>query len=215
MVPTRRQTMLTAVGSVAVLPGCSFLSGEEPASFAAQPATVASETHSEAGYEERGVSQQVETREFSAGDESRSVEVTNHLARYERRVDLDPIGSERAAAFTVLASPEVEVLGETFNPLEDLSEREILDRFDSEYENLSVGDMVDSQTVSALGTQTTVEKYEGTADLAGTTVDVFVHVTKLRHESDFVVVVALYPQRLSGEESNVLSMVSGLRHTGQ
>jgi len=148
-----------------------------------------------------------------AGGESRSVEVTNQLSRYERRVDLGPLGSQRAAAFTVLASPEVEVLGEAFNPIADLSEREILDRFDSEYEGLSVGDMVDSRAVEVLGRETTVEKYEGTAELAGTPVDVFVHVTKLQDEGDFIVVVAVYPRQLPGEESNVFTLLSGLRHT--
>ncbi|PSQ41098.1 hypothetical protein BRD10_00970 [Halobacteriales archaeon SW_12_71_31] len=214
MVLTRRRALVAAVGGLAALPGCGFITGEEPARFAAEPATVSQGARSETDYEERSVSERVVTREFSAGGESRSVEVTNQLARYERRLDLGPLGSQRAAAFPVLASPEVEVLGEVFNPIADLSEREILDRFDSEYENLSVGEMVGSRTVTVLDTETEVEKYEGTADLAGSVVDVFVHVTKVQHEGDFVVVVAVYPQRFPDEESAVFTLLSGLQHTG-
>ncbi|PSQ56906.1 hypothetical protein BRD18_08245 [Halobacteriales archaeon SW_7_71_33] len=211
---TRRRALVAAVGGLAVLPGCGFITGDEPARFAAEPATVSDTARSDANYEERSVSEEVRTREFSAGGESRSVEVTNQLARYERRVDLGPLGSVRAAVFTALTSPAVEVLGETFNPLADLSEREIIDRFDSEYESVSVDDRVGRRDAQVLGQATTVEKYDGTAEIAGGTVDVYVHVTKLRHMDDFVVVVAVYPQRLSDEESNVFRLLSGLQHTG-
>jgi len=55
---------------------------------------------------------------------------------------------------------------------------------------------------------------ERLSTLAGSAVDVFVHVTKVQHEGDFVVVVAVYPQRFPDEESAVFTLLSGLQHTG-
>ncbi len=208
----QRTVAAAVVAAMVLTAGCSVLTGDEPVRFESSPATVSDAATSETGYEETAVSEEVRSRTFSAGGRERAVEVTNHRAQYERQLDLGPLGTQRAGVFAVLSSPAVEVLGETFNPLADLSEEEILDRFDSQYDDLTVGDRVGNRTTTVLGQQTTVEKFDGTAALAGTEVDVFVHVTKVRHGDDFVVVVAVYPQRLPGEEENVFAMLDGLEH---
>lgn len=202
-----------ALAVLVVTAGCGFITGEESLSFSASPATVSDDARSTTGYEEVNVSERTVTREFSAAGQTREVEVTNQLAQYERTVDLGPLGSKRAAVFVALASPEVEVLGETFNPLADLSEREILQRFETQYEGLSVGSQVDNRTMTVLGQRTGVKKFEGTAQLSGTEVDVYLHVTKVKHAGDYVVAVAIYPQQLSGEEDDVVQLLEGLEHS--
>lgn len=208
------QLAAVALAAAMVLAGCGFVTGDEALEFDASPATVSEDALSDTGYEQASLDRQVVTRNFSAAGQERTVQVTNQLARYERAVDLGPLGSQRGAVFVALASPEVSVAGQTFNPIGDMSEREILAQFESEYEGITVGDRVDNRTVSVLGESTAVERFEGTARLAGQDVDVYIEATRVQHEGDFVVAVGIYPQRLDGERENVRTLLRGLEHEG-
>ncbi|WP_135363109.1 DUF6517 family protein [Halosimplex halophilum] len=211
-----RQTLPTlAVLVLTVTAGCGFITGQSALAFSASPATASDAALSETGYEERAVTNATVTRNFSAAGQTRQVEVTNRQARYERAVDLGPLGSQRAAVFVTFASPEVEVATRTFNPISDMSTREVLRQFESQYEGLSVGDHVENRSVRALGSQRTLEQFEGTATLSGSEVDVYVHAAKFRHEGDYVVAVGIYPQRLDGEAENVVTLTEGLEHDGE
>ncbi len=208
--------MALAVVLATVTAGCGFLTGSEALSFSASPATASDDAQSETGYEEQAVESSTMTRNFSAAGQTRQVEVTNQQARYERAVDLGPLGSQRAAVFVTFASPEVNVVGQTFNPISDMSTREVLRQFESQYEGLTVGDRVENRSVRALGSQRTLQKFEGTATLAGSEVDVYVHATKFQHGEDYLVAVGIYPQQIDGEEENVVALVEGMEHdTGE
>lgn len=209
-----QRTSLAAVAlSVVVLTaGCGFLLGTESLSFSASPATVGDSTLSETGYEETNVTEQTAARDFTVADQTRTVEVTNHLAQYERQVELGELGSQRAAVFTVFATPEVEVAGQTFNPIQGLSEEEIIQQFQSNYEGVSVAERTGNESVTTLGTETSVEQFAGTATLGGAEVDVTIEITKVEHGSDFIVALAVYPERVDGEHDNVVTMVEGLDH---
>jgi hypothetical protein len=210
----RASIALLMVAVVATTAGCGFLTGEESLNFEATEAPVSNETLSDTGYEKASERSQTISRDFTVADQTRTVNVTNHLHQYDREVDLGPVGSQRAAVFATIATPEVDVAGQTFNPIDDLSNRELLSRFESEYDGLSVGQQVDNRTHTVLGTETGVEKYEGTADLDSTSVDVYIHVTTVKHESDFVVALGIYPQELDGEEERVFTMLDGIQHEG-
>lgn len=195
--------------------GCGFITGSESLTFSASPATVDEDVRSDAGYEEVNVTGQTVERNFSVADQSRTVEVTNQLAQYERNVDLGPLGSQRAAVFVAFASPEVSVLNQNFNPIREMDSRELLERFESSYEGVEVGDRAGEQNVTLLGTETTLEKYEGSAQLDGQDVPVYVHITDVvEHEGDYVVALAIYPQELSGEEEAVVDLTEGVEHDG-
>jgi len=210
----RQYAGVIAVACLTVLAGCGFLAGSEALAFSASPALPSDEALAETGYEQETVDRQVVTRNFSAAGQTRTVEVTNRLAQYERGVDLGPLGSQRAAVFVTFTSPEVSVGGRTFNPISEMSEREILQQFESQYSGLSVGEEVGSQDVSTLGQSTELRRYEGSAGLAGSEVDVYVHATKFQHEGDYIVAVGIYPQRLDGESGNVATLLERLEHSG-
>jgi len=195
-----------------VMAGCGFITGQEALSFSAEPAAVTESAQSNTGYEEQAQESSVVTRNFSAAGQTRQVEVTNQRARYERTVDLGPAGSQQAAVFVTFASPEVEVATQTFNPISDMSTREVLQRSESQYEGLSVGDRVENRSVRALGESRTLEKFEGTATIADSEMDVYVHAAKFKHGDDYIVTMAIYPQRLDGEAEKVVALMEGLNH---
>jgi hypothetical protein len=193
--------------------GCGFLLGTDALEFAASPVSVSDQAVSETGYQETALTARNVTQNVTVADQRRTVRIVNHLGQYERSVQLPGLeGSEPAAALLALSSPEVNVAGQTLNPIEGLEERELLSRFSSSYEGLSVGQQVDNRSVQVLGADRSVSKYEGTATLAGAELDVYVHVTEFKHGDDFVAVVAIYPQSLRDEEETVRTLLTNLEH---
>jgi len=210
----RKLTLLLTVAVIATTAGCGFITGDEALTFSADPATVDEDALSESGYEEVSTDRQTIVRNFTVAGQTRSVNVTNHLAQYDRGVELPGIGQQRAGLFVTFASPQVEIATRTFNPIADLSNRQLLAQFSSQYEGLTVGEQVDNRTTMVLGQDAAIEKYEGSAQLSGTSVDVSIHVTTVRHEGDIIVALGIYPQALSGEEERVFTLLDGIEHEG-
>jgi len=89
---SRRQA-LTATGlGIAALSGCTdlteFAAGDGPLSETAQPARINEQTLSETGYSLAGRDTLEIDQEVDVGGETRRVKITNHIATYERPVDL-------------------------------------------------------------------------------------------------------------------------------
>lgn len=214
---TRRGLMAgMAAAGLAATSGCiGFLVGDEPATFAASKATASESGLAETGYEEESVEEMPMTKQFEAGGQTREVKVTNWAAQYHRAVDLGPIGEQEAAVFAVFSTPQVSVLGQTFNPVGRLSNAELVARMQSQYSQLNDVEEVDSRTVTMLGEETELTKFSATTRMGGADVNVFVHVTKVKHEDDHVIAVGVYPKHLDGEEENVLALVKSVEHAAE
>lgn len=208
----RRTAVAVALAALLATSGCLGVLGGDDLSFSASQATVSEDALQETGYEEVRVNESVITREFSVAGQSRNVTVTNWVAMYERTVDVPVLGERRAAVFGAFASPEVSVLGQSFNPIADYSERELANLAQQQYSGLSIGQTASTRNVTVLNETTEVTKFEGSAEIGGQSVDVFVHVTKVKHDGDHVVAVAIYPQNLNGEQERVDALLTGLEH---
>ena len=197
--------------------GClGVLLGDGALAFDADPVEVADDARSEAGYETVAVESSTVNRSFAVAGETREVSVTNHVASYRRPVDLEPLGSEPFARVSVLATPAVEVGGRTFNPVGELSDRELALRLQSQYDSFENVSFAGNRTVEILGKGRSVSRFEATTTVAGTSLDVDLHVTKFRHGEDFVVAIGVHPARLDGEAARVGTMFGGIEHrTGE
>ncbi len=189
-----------------------MLSG--PVTFSAKKATVGEQTLSETHYQEQSVNQSVITRNVSAAGQSKTVTVTNWIAQYDRAIDLGPLGSQRAAVFSVVATPQVDVLGKSFNPIGDYSRERIVMMLQSRYQSIDDVQHVGNYSTTMLGQNTTVGKFSAQAELVGgQSVDVYVHVTRVQVGDDYVLAVAVYPQRIDDTESqHVRTLIHGVEH---
>ncbi len=208
----RRTAVAVAFAALIATSGCLGILGGDGVEVSASQATVSEDALQETGYEEVSVEESEVTREFSAAGQSRNVTVTNWVAMYERTVDVPVIGEQRAAVFGAFASPEVSVLGQSFNPIDDYSERDLAELAQQQYDGLSVGQTASTREMTVLNESTEVTKFEGTAEISGQSVDVYIHVTKVKHDGDHVVAVAIYPQDLDGEQERVDALLTGLEH---
>ncbi|MEM4780376.1 MAG: DUF6517 family protein [Halalkalicoccus sp.] len=198
---------LAAVGSAGCL---DRLTGSEPTRFVAPPAPVAEETLSGSGYELDSAERSEETRTFEVAGQRHDVEVVNHALEYHRLIDMGPLGEARGAVFGTFCTPAVEVLGRTFNPIEDMSNRELADEVQSQYEELSVGAEIDRRTATLLDEPVELSKFEGEATFMGVGIDLFVHVALAEGDEEFVAVLGVYPRLLSGEETTIVELVEGV-----
>ena len=216
----RRRTVLRAAGGALALGGLAgtsgclgVITGAEPIELSASVATVPEAALSSTGFEEYRVRPLETRRAFSAAGETREVVVVNRLAEYDDAVEV--FGQRlRAAVFAALATPAVEVAGETFNPVGDLSTRELAERLLTRYEGVGNLQSAGSETVRVLGTDTTAGLFTAEATVAGgVTTDVTLHVSEaVRAGADFVVAVGSYPSVLTGREDDVRTLMGSLVH---
>ncbi|WP_435184936.1 DUF6517 family protein [Halobellus sp. EA9] len=213
MAPNRRALVAVALAVLLATSGCiGFLTGDEALSFTAEPAAVADSAAQEAGYESNGTRSIEVNRTFEVAGQERRVVATSQLTGYTKSMELGPLGETEVGIFTVVSTPAVEVAGQTLNPIAQFSNRRLIQFVQQQYEGLSDVQQVSSQNITVQGTETTVTKFSGTTTLQGREVDVYVHVTKYRDGDDFILALGVYPQRLSGEEENVLSMMRAIEH---
>ncbi len=204
-----------ALGSTA---GCLDLFDDLTA-FAASPAIVDPEQADAAGYEYQGTEETVETEQVPGTDET--VEVTNYISEYTRTIeiplDIIEVDGVDTGVFGIITTPQVTVAGEEYNPVGDMSNAEIAETIQDQYEELELGDSVDERTTDGLGETITVETFEAQATFQGQDgVDIFVDVAQLDHGDDHLVIVAIYPDveslPITDEEARVDTMIGGLVH---
>jgi hypothetical protein len=208
----KRTLMALALATTLATAGClGFLSGTT--AVEADPAVVTESVASDASYEKASTRDLSVNRTFSAADQERTVKVTNWAVEYHKTVGIGPLADQKAAVFATFTSPEVSILGQSFNPLSRLSTKDFAQRMQGQYQGLSVGDEVNSTTVPVAGEETNVSQFEGTATFNGQDVDVYVVVSEpVKHEGDYVVTMAVYPQAMDGEYETVLRMMRNLDH---
>lgn len=211
---TRRRVLAASAAATATLTGClGFVAGDEPAAFAAEWAVVSEDALEETGYEESDRRTEVETRTFGTDGASREVEVTSRIAEYDRAIEI--LGRRvQAAVFLVYATPRVEVLGQSFNPVADMDDRELVERGQRRYEALENVERRETYDATLLDEGTTVGVYDADARIAGTdfAVDVTLHATDpVESEGDFVVAAAGYPDVVDDADA-VATHLDGVDH---
>lgn len=208
----RREAAGVFVALLVLLGGCTgALSG--PVTFSASEATVDDAALEETGYEHNRTEELTVTRTFSAAGQSKEVEVTNYVSEYHKTVGIQGVAEKRAAVFATFASPQVEVLGQSFNPLAKYDNRQLAERFTDQLDSVDDLRKVDSQNRTMLGEHTEVTKFEATVTTSfGFEFDAYVHVTKVEHGGDHVVALAVYPQRLGDQSESVDRLLEGVEH---
>lgn len=219
--PTRRSVLTaSATAGIVATAGClDFILGDDDLSFSATQASVSESALAEAGYQERRVREESLEREFEAGGSSRTVSITNWYAEYDRTVDLSILGGEqRASTFTAITTPKAKVLGQTFNPVDDMSTAELVQTVQDRYEGFGNLEEQGSQSATLLDKSTTVTRFTGTAEHAasGTEIDVELQVAEaVGSNDDYALAYGAYPQRIAdSERENYFTLLGGVQHDG-
>ena len=223
----RRSFLALGVSAlVAGTAGCTnrvpFL-GDDSMEFGAEPASVPQSVLDETGYDEHEIAEVGIEKSFDAGGQTQDVVVTNWQAEYDKAIDLEDVGFPvderlRAAVFTALTTPQVNVHGRTVNPVNDMTSEELAEMVQDRYDGVDDLERVGEDTTTIAGESTTVGEFEGKGDLvgAGISIDLTLHIAEaVESGDDFIVGVGGYPTEFRGEERpNILFILESIEHNG-
>jgi len=203
-----------SVGSLTLLSGCAdFVTGSEPLTFEASPATVPSNTLADTGYEVNREESQTLREEFAVAGQTREVEATNQLAIYHKRFDIPGMGETETGVFAVVTTPAVEIAGQEFNPVAELGDEELIEMFTEQYDEMSSPEQIGTETYSVLGGSITASIFTAEAVMHGQSFDIRGHIAMIRNGDDFIIVVAMYPELVrEQEESAVQQLFESIEH---
>ena len=198
---TRRAVGTLTVAGIAGLAGCSGST-----SFSAEYAVTDT---GETGDEQTDQREPTMTRTFAGQD----VEITNTVTEYRKEIDLGMFGSSDIGVFAAFTSPQVNVAGQTFNPISNMSNKELAQRFQQRFDGMSDVSRESEEEVDVLGSSRTVTKLSATVTVDGNEVPVFLLIANFNHESDVVVPMGIFPQEREDEEGpNIRQLMANLTH---
>lgn len=208
-----RRTYLGAVGtaSLAGLAGCTGILGLDE--HEANPVGVPSQVRSDTGYEQTGVDDVVINESVDMKLWSEEISVTNYVVEHEKSVSVGPLIDQRAAVFAVLSTPQISVVGQQVNPVEDMETAELVDMIASNYEELGSPEHVGDKELPVLDSSVVTSTFATEATFMGNQdIEVNLHVTEaVKTEEDLVVGIGVYPRDLESQErSNVESLISAI-----
>ncbi len=204
-----RRTLLAGAGSIglASLGGCLGTIGM--ASHEASPAGVTAEARSETGYKQSEIKDLTITRDVDLKVYSEEITVTNYMTKHEKSINLGLLGDQRAAVFMVLSTPQIKILGESHNPVEEMSSKELVELIENNYDKIENITGKESTSVTILDQSTTATKFTADATFNGYDVEVNLHISEaVKTDEDLVVAVGVYPRHLaSQEEENIVRLM--------
>lgn len=211
-----------AIGTAGCVGTIPFV-GDEPIEFAAAAPSIPQAALDDTGYEEQEPEEIVLTPTVEAAGQTQEIVIRNWRAEYDKSVDLEDLGLPvdqgfRAATLGVLTTPQVRLLGETFNPVADMDSAELAELAQDRYESVNNVEKVGEREAEVAGTTTTVGEFEAEAELiAGNiAVDLAMCVAEaVESGDDLVVAVGAYPLLIEDtERENVTSLMAAIEHDG-
>jgi hypothetical protein len=194
--------------------GCVQAVAGGAAAFEASPANVDGQTLSETQYklnERDEVSLSHQASLPVVGE--RDVNLTSHLRSYHRAEAESGNASETSVgAFIVMSTPKAVVLGKQVNPLGRVSLKDLVSRVASGQGTYGDLERVGGRNLTVLESSTDVAKYETEVQAKGESVGTFVYVTRVLHDGDYVITVAVLPEVFSEEESDIYAMMGNVSH---
>ncbi|WP_408958357.1 DUF6517 family protein [Natrinema sp. 74] len=207
-----RRRVLAGIGAagLASLSGCLGLVGM--AKHESAPAGVKSSTRAETGYEQTAVEEIGVKKEVPGGGITGTVSVTNHMTKHEKTVDMGPLGRKRGAVFNVLTTPKVKLLGKQFNPVEEMSTKELVELVENNYNGIGNISHEEDTEITILEETTTRSRFTADAKFNGQSVTVDLHITKaVEANGDLIVTIGVYPEQLRmQEEPNVTALAKAV-----
>ncbi|OLZ40895.1 hypothetical protein A6E15_07775 [Natrinema saccharevitans] len=214
-----RRSLLAAgaTGTIALTAGCiDVVLGNEPLAFDSDAVRPTDDALEETGYAEDDISERTIDRSVELpGGVERRVEASISTAVYSKAVEYQ--GEERdGAAFAAVSIPGMEVAGRSLNPIDDLSNEELIDRFLGGFEG-GQGDISDIQHqetfgLDILGDGREVDAFLGESELGGEPIDVEIKLTSFDHEGDLLVLLGTYPKLLTEESANAEVLLESVEH---
>ena len=206
-----RRALLAGTAAAGVLSVSGCLSGVlgTVTSLESTPAGVSESSLDSTGYEAVGIQEIVTEETVEAAGQSETIAVTSYLSNYEKQVGIEGLAEQATATFAVLSTPQLEVAGETFNPIGEMSAREVVDLLADSYDEISNIEADSEETVTILDQSTTRSRFIAEASFFGLPLELDIHVPEaVERGDDFLVSLGVYPRQfriVEGENARTLA----------
>jgi len=209
---SRRELMAgMAVGGSVGMAGCASVV-DDNIQFRASGVRLPTRVQRETGYTHYETYSETVTREFDTLGISRTVEVSNIISEYDAALEI--LGRRiQAKIFATLSTPQVAILGQSFNPISGLSAAEIANMVQQRYDQ--VGGLEGDGTISGemFGSSVKINRLRGYADISelGIAIPIYVYINDVvEHDDDFIVGIAAHPEALGRETVTIRTLFSEL-----
>jgi hypothetical protein len=187
---------------------------DDTTTFAATEAPLSERAQDDTEYTHHRTDETVVVKEFERFGISRTVEVTNVIAEYDRAIELELLATRlQAAVFATLSTPQVRILGRSFNPVADMSTVEIAEMVQERYDRIeNVTEDVDFEA-TILDQTAKITRFTASARLveAGSGVDIYLFVSEpVERGEDFLVTLAAHPQVFGQQHDTVEALLAGV-----
>lgn len=208
-----RRTVLAGMGAgmIASTAGCMEIITGDTIEYTANGAHVPESVSEETGYAF------VDTHEITVDETvdvlgiSRQVIANNIQTEYEKTVSVDPLGSVPAAAFSIIATPSVSILGQEFNPVADMSTEEIASLVEDNYDGMGELAYQETNSQDVGGESVDVSTYLVEASLEGTPVELELVISEaVDFDEDLVLAVGAYPTVTPEEQDNIETLMAAI-----
>jgi len=198
-----RRQVLAGAGAFGLvsLSGCLGLAGLDDHESTA--GGVDADTRESTDYGQVGIDDITIEESVGVGPVEESVRVVNYLTEHEKTVDMGPLGEQRGAVFMVLTTPQIGIPNYQFNPVEDMSTRELVDLVEDNYDSIDDIEHQEDYSLTILDQETTASQFAASAQFDGEDIDVYLHVSQaVETDDDLLVTIGVYPQEVAHQEED-------------
>lgn len=209
--PTRRDFLSALAGTgAASLAGClQFVDEEGPITATSSPAVFGEDAVIETNYEFRDLYTNGVDDDFRIQGEDRRVAFNLWKANYERVQQFDGLVSHVEG----LSTPDVEVDGESVNPLAQADPERLAEFLSQEFANISLGEVVDEAKVMPFDEEESIQNYQARVAFNEGEFGAQFVLMQTRHESDAITVMGIYSQFASNDQfDEITRLADSLRH---
>ncbi|WP_049921062.1 DUF6517 family protein [Halopiger djelfimassiliensis] len=217
MATPSRRTLLAAgaTGTLALTAGClDFVLGKGPLEFDSSRVAPTETALTETEYENQTVEEETIEETIDVGVE-REIRASLWRSHYSKEIEYQGRTHE-GALFAAVSVPAMEVLGRSFNPLDDMSNEELLERLlsevDGEQGNVENIRHDESFGLEILGEGREVDRFVGQSEFDGEPIDVELTLTAVSHADDLLVLLGSYPRNFAEEAVNVELLMESVEH---
>ncbi|SEP90918.1 DUF6517 family protein [Natrinema salaciae] len=217
MTSTRRSLLAAgATGTIALTAGClDFVLGNGPLEFTAERVAPTDQALADTEYAEQTVEEKAMKRSEEVAGIERDFKASIWTSVYTKEVEYHGQKLE-GSAFAAVSVPGMEVAGQSVNPLDDMSNEQLLEEFlgrvDTEHGQIRDIRHEESFSLDILGDGRDVDTFVGKTELEGETVDIEITVASFDHEDDLLVLLGVLPKMLTEESANVEVLMESVEH---
>lgn len=232
---TKRLVALVGLLALVSMSGCMGLLTGEALVFEAEPAVVPNSSAADSGFTLEQYNETKLNETVSVAGIERDVRISFHRAIYREQtppgvtgtnvsdIDRSTVGNEsqlneslRPTVVSIVSLPDAKVLGQSVNPLVRLPSEQIITRFGQSDEGKLTGlEKQSERRIQFLGNETLLSTFNATAEGDNESRPARVSITKVSHEGDVVMLVAITPEGGSDDTEKLDEFISKVEHPAE